>query len=146
MQSTMRILSIKIVAHILQNFFYDSSFYLCNVSSFFCMTPTCDVTLGTTGEVKLWKAHRPHALVVGEWRLELNKSQVIIVAGVRSIVWMYDNLFDWYILLVAFLSIQVMISCYNKNTSKFISSLRCFTKKNKERESQQDALLVQGIT
>ena len=130
----MRILSIKTVALILKNFFYDSSCYLCNVSSFFCVTPTCDETLGTTEEVKLWKAHRPHALVVSEWRLKLNKCQVIIVAGVRSIVWMFDNLFYWYILLVAFLSIQVMISCYNKNKSIFF--FKVYDVSQKKRDSR----------
>ena len=103
--------------------------YLRNVSSFCCVSPASDVTLGILGEVKLWKTHRPHALVVGEWRLELNKSQVIVVIGVSIIFWVFDNLFDWYILLVPFLSIQVMISCYDKNTSKCISGPRRFTAK-----------------
>ena len=103
MQSTMRILSIKTVEHIKENFSFEhSSCYLWTVTPFFCTTPTCDVTLGTTGEVKLWKANRPHALVVDDWRLELNKSQVIIET---RIVWVCNNRFDWYILLVAFLSI-----------------------------------------
>ena len=99
----MRILSKKTVEHIKENFSFEhSSCYLWAVTTFFCITPTCDVTTGTTGEVKLWKAHRSHALVVGEWRLELNKSQVIIEI---RIVWVCDNIFDWYVLLVAFLSI-----------------------------------------
>lgn len=72
------------------------------------MTPTCDITLGTLSEVELWKAHRPYALVVGEWRLELNKSQVIVVISMSSIFWVFDNPFDWYILLVTFLSIQIV--------------------------------------
>ena len=141
MQSTMRILSIKTVAHIKENFSFEhSSCYLWNVSSFFCLTPTCDVTLGTTGEVTLRQTHRPHAHVVGEWRPELNESQVIIRAE-PGIVWVFDYLFDWYILLVAFFSIQVMISCYNKNTSKIhFKSTMIHSKKGNR---QQDAMLGQ---
>lgn len=75
------------------------------------MAPACDETLSSNAKVKLRQAHRPHASIVGEWRLELNKSQVVVLVLMRSVARMLDDFFDWNVLLISLFPVQIMISC-----------------------------------
>lgn len=75
------------------------------------MAPACDETLSSNAKVKLRQAHRPHASIVGEWRLELNKSQVVVLVLMRSVARMLDDFFDWNVLLISLFSVKIMIPC-----------------------------------
>lgn len=77
----------------------------------FSVTPPCDVTFGTNSKVELWSAHRPHAIIAGKRRLELDKSQVIIVVFISVIFGLNNDFLYGDVLLEAFFSIQFMFTC-----------------------------------
>ena len=91
--------------------FISSSIYLRDVPSFFRMAPACDETLGPNAKVTLRQAHRPHASIVSERRLELNKSQVLVLVLMRNVARMLDDFFDWNVLLISLFSVKIMIPC-----------------------------------
>ena len=75
------------------------------------MTPACDETLGPNAKVKLREAQRPHASIVSERRLELNKSQFLVLVLMRNVARMLDDFFDWNVLVISLFSVKIMVPC-----------------------------------
>ena len=99
--------------------------FTCGMSppSFICPQPVTKHWVPTP--VILRQAHRPHASIVSERRLELNKCQVLILVLMRNVARMLDDFFDWNVLLISLFSVKIMIPCSEstETVEKFLRNL-----------------------